>query len=224
MQLKQIKPDRKRLADEVYDQLLAAIRAGEIGVSERLVQERLAGELNISRTPIREALMRLEQDGILVTSPRGGFVIHKMTDQEVRELFQARAAIEGQAVRILASQNDLQKNLRARQVIEQEEGAATGSLQDYFEANRKIHRAFVELTENRYLVEMFDNVWNRALSFQLFAAIDQVDRARSRTDHLALVDAIETGDPATAMEKIIDHITLSFELQVAALDKNGGQA
>lgn len=217
MQLKQIKPERKRLADEVYDQLVEAIRTEQIGANERLVQERLATELKISRTPVREALMRLEQDGILIMSPRGGFVIYKMTDQEVRELYQARAAIEGQAVRILASQNKSENNARLRETIRREEDISAATVRAYFEANRKIHRVFVELTNNRYLVEMFDNIWNRATSYQLFAAIEKIDLSKSLGDHMGLVDAIESGDPTTAMDAIITHITDGFDLQIEAL-------
>ena len=61
MALKSIRSERRRLADEVYHQLLDAILAGEVGPNDRLVQERLAAEMEISRTPVREALLRLEQ-------------------------------------------------------------------------------------------------------------------------------------------------------------------
>ena len=77
------------------------------------MQEKLAEQLQISRTPVREALLRLEQDGILVSSPRGGFALYKMSEDEVRELYQARAAIEGQAVRILASAQRSELDQRA---------------------------------------------------------------------------------------------------------------
>ena len=89
-------------------------------------KQKLAAELQISRTPVREALLRLEQDGVLVTSSRGGFMLHRMSEGEIKELYQARAAIEGQAARILAVENDSEKNanglstrvmLRAGQIL-----------------------------------------------------------------------------------------------------------
>lgn len=95
MALKSIRQDRKRLADIVYEQLMEAIRTGEIADDERLVQEKLADEMQISRTPVREALLRLEQEGILVSSPRGGFTVYRMSHGEVRELYQARAPSKG---------------------------------------------------------------------------------------------------------------------------------
>ena len=176
MALKSIKSERRRLADEAYAQLMDAILSGEIGGDDRLVQERLAAEMEISRTPVREALLRLEQEGVLVTSPRGGFILYKMDESEIRELYQARAAVESQAARILASQNDGFKNRELRATIEREENISNPSVQAYFDANRNIHRRFVELVDNRYLLEMFDNIWNRGTAFRLFAAIEKVDR------------------------------------------------
>lgn len=221
MKLKQIRPERRRLADDVYEQLLRAIQDNEIGKNERLVQERLAADLNISRTPVREALLRLEQDGILVSSPRGGFLIHKITNDEVRELYQARAAVEGQAVRILAFRNEPAVNAKLRKTIERAESTPEPNVEAYFEANRTIHRRIVELSRNRYLLEMFDNIWNRGTSFQLFAAIEKVDLAKSLGNHMTLAEAIETGDPAHAGEVIIKHISDGFELQIEALEKDG---
>ncbi len=221
MALKQIKQDRQRLADIVYEQLLEAIQSGIISSEERLVQEKLAEELQISRTPVREALLRLEQDGILTSSSRGGFSIHRMTNGEVKELYQARAAIESQAVRILAVENNPEKNKSLRETIEREENISSSSVRAYFEANRNIHRRIVELTDNRYLIEMFDNIWNRGVSYNLFAAIEKLDLSMSLGDHIRLVEAIETGNPTVALDTIIDHITHGLELQFEALERAG---
>ena len=217
MALKSIKSERRRLADEVYDQLMTAILSGEIGPEDRLVQERLAAEMEISRTPVREALMRLEQEGVLTTSARGGFALHQISEGEIRELYQARAAVESQAARILAAQNDRMKNSELRATIEREENIAAPSVEAYFNANRIIHRRFVELVDNRYLLEMFDNIWNRGIAFRLFAAIEKVDLSSSLGDHMGLVDAIETGDRTRALDAFIDHIQDGFDLQMAAL-------
>lgn len=221
MALKSIKQDRPRLADIVYNQLLEAIRSGAISDDERLVQEKLAEEMQISRTPVREALLRLEQEGILVVAQRGGFRVYRMSRDEVHELYQARAAIEGQAMRVLATNPDAKKMLELRKLIEKEENISSPSIDAYFTANRNIHRKIVELSDNRYLLEMFDNIWNRGVSYNLFAAIAKIDLAQSLGDHLKLVDAIETGNPIVAMEAIVDHIAHGFDLQIKALETKG---
>ena len=217
MAFKSIQPVRRRRADEVYDQLVSAIMNLDIGQKDRLVQEKLATDLGISRTPVREALMRLEQEGVLQKSAQGGYRLHQMSDQEVRELYQTRAAIEGQVARILAEKNDASDHALLRETIQREENISSASIRDYFEANRNIHRRFVELANNRYLLEMFDMTWGKAMAFQIFAQIENVDLSKSLGDHMALVDVIETGDKVEALEVFIQHIQDGFDLQMEGI-------
>ncbi len=205
------------MTDEVYAQIVEAISSGEVKADDRLVQEKLATELQISRTPVREALIRLEQEGMLVSSPRGGFVIHRLEPNEIKKIYQARAAIEAQAARILASNNDPQSNSRLKALIATEENIESTTTKAYFTANRNIHRAFIEACDNRYLLEMFDNIWNRASSFQTFAELGSLDLAKSLGHHIALVEAIETGDVTKTTDVVIDHIFDGLNLQLEAI-------
>ena len=217
MALKQIKTQRRRLADEVYDQLVEAIMSREISAEDRLVQEKLAAELNISRTPVREALMRLETEGVLEIAASGGFRLARMDHSEVRQLYQARAAIEGQAARILAVQATPQVLDRLRDLIRRNENLTTPSTRDYFVANRSIHRAFMVEAGNKFLLDIFDTIWGNAMAFHLFSAIENVNISKSLGDHLTLVDAIETGDVTEALETFTAHIQAGFELQMEGL-------
>jgi len=217
MALKPIRPARRRLADKVYDELIDAIMRREIGYDDRLVQEKLADEMDISRTPIREALMRLEQEGVLEVSNRGGFRLYRMSDREVRELYQARAAIEGQGARILAVRKSAADIAWLRGIVEREEDLEDRSARGYFEANRNIHRAFVERAGNRFLLEIFDMIWAKAMAFPLFAAIENVDLARSLGEHMDLVRVIERGDRTEALETFTRHIQNGFDLQMRGL-------
>ncbi len=217
MPLKSIRPDRRRLADEVYDELIDAIMRREIGPEDRLVQEKLAAEMNISRTPVREALLRLEKEGVLEVSSRGSFRLYQLSDSEVKELYQARAAVEGQAARILAVRQDPDDWSALRHLIEREEDLQDRSARGYFEANRNIHRAFVERAGNRFLLEMFDMIWGKAMVFPLFASIENVDLSRSLGAHMELVDVIERGDRTQALEVFTQHIQDGFELQLQGL-------
>lgn len=222
MALKSLRTERRRLADDVYQQILDAILADDIGMDDQLVQEKLAAELEISRTPVREALLRLEQEGVLVTSPRGGFTLRRISEREVREIYDVRAAIEGQAMRILATRNDPAVLADLRAVIAREEDLREHTVQAYFAANRAIHRSIVERSGNGLLLEMFDNIWNRAVSFHLFAAIEEIDLAKSLGNHQALVEALESGDWRVAMTASFDHIDDGFALQTRALRMRQG--
>lgn len=214
MALRSITTQRPRLADEVYNQLVAAIMAREIGPDDRLVQEKLAAELDISRTPVREALLRLEKEGVLHLATSGGFRLTKISEEETRELYQARAAIEGQAARILAVRKDPEELESLRKLIKETETLTNPTTRDYFVANRTIHRAFMEAAGNRFLLEMFDMIWGRAMAFHLFAAIENADIAKSLGNHLELVEAIATGDKTQALEVFTAHIKEGFELHL----------
>ena len=217
MALKSIQPARRRLADEVYEELIDAIMRREIGPEDRLVQEKLAAEMQISRTPVREALMRLEQEGVLEVSSRGSFRLYQLGDEEVKELYQARAAVEGQGARILAVRQDPTDVVALRELIESEENLEDLSARGYFEANRNIHRAFVVRTHNRFLLEMFDMIWGKAMVFPLFASIENADLSSSLGDHMELVDVIERGDRTEALEVFTRHIQNGFDLQMQGL-------
>ena len=214
MAFRSITTQRRRLADEVYDQLVNAIMARDIGPDDRLVQEKLAAELDISRTPVREALLRLEKEGVLHQANSGGFRLANISEEETRELYQARAAIEGQAARILTVRKDADEIASLRRIITQNETLKNPTTQDYFIANRTIHRAFMEAAGNRFLLEMFDMIWGRAMAFHLFAAIENTDIASSLGNHMELVDVIASGDKAAALEAFTTHIQHGFELHI----------
>ena len=218
MAFKSIQPARRRLADEVYDELVEAIIRRDIGLDDTLVQEKLASEMQISRTPVREALMRLAQEGVLEVSSRGSFKIYKLDADEVKELYQSRAAIEGQCARILAVNHSAEDIALLRKTVEKEENIASPTVRAYFEANRNIHRAFVERANNRFLLDMFNMIWGKAQVFPLFATIEKVDLAQSLGDHITLVDVIATGDRVEASEIFTAHIQDGFSLQMQGIE------
>ena len=206
MPLTRIPNPRRRLSDEVYDQLMGAIYSGDIGPKDTLVQEVLASELEISRTPVREALLRLEQEGVLIASKRGSFRLCRLDKGEVRELYQARTAIEGQAARILAAIMTRAQAEELRNLVEAEESAGTTAM-----AHRAIHRGFVSRAGNRYLLEMFDMVWNKGMAFGLFADPGQAG------SHRRLVDILETGDRSAALAAFSQHVQDGFDRHMDGL-------
>ena len=161
--------------------------------------------------------MRLETEGVLEVAASGGFRLARMDQAEVRQLYQARAAIEGQAARILAAHADPAVLEGLRELIRREENLTNPTTRDYFIANRRIHRAFMVEAGNKFLLDMFDMIWGKAMAFHLFSAIENVDISQSLGDHQALVDAIETGDVTEALETFTAHIQAGFDLQIEGL-------
>ncbi len=208
-----------RLSDEVYDQLFAGINTGVINPNNRIIQEQIADELEVSRTPVREALLRLENEGILCRAGRSGFVIRRFTDQEAIQIYSAREAVECHAIGLLCQMNDLALAKRLTDTIERVEREPRYTITDYFEANKLIHRAFVQETENRFLLEMFDQIWNLNSGIVLFLEISKTDLSLSLKDHLVLCDALKSGDTEQAVEAMRAHIREGLRLQRGAMKK-----
>ena len=206
---------RSRIADEVYDQVLAAIRSGGIGPAERIVQERLGADLGVSRTPVREALLRLEGEGVLVRSGHGGFLIRSVAPAEVQALYAARVAIEGHAARLLAGRAEAIAAIEA--VVQDREALRPDDPAGWYAANRDIHRAVVAGAGNPYLTEMFDLLWNRALSFAIFGRLTREDLEATLTGHMALCAAMRTGDADLAFAAMAAHVGAGSAVQVRAL-------
>ena len=79
-----------RLADEAYERLVDALVQGRVGPGDRLIQDRLAEDLDVSRTPVRDALLRLKEEGVIEPAGRRGYIVRRLSDRDVRDLYGAR--------------------------------------------------------------------------------------------------------------------------------------
>ncbi len=208
-----------RLSDEVYDQILQAVLNRTLDPHQRIIQEDLADRMEVSRTPVRDALLRLEGEGVLMRVGRSGFKLREYTDDEVRQLYQAREAVECYALGWLSQNAQADEIDRLKSVVEKIEGDVQKSLMDYFKANLAIHREFVLATDNAVLVEMFDGIWNRSRSYFLFAEFSPTDLEKSLEGHLELCDVLRSKDEQLAIQRMRNHIQDGLELQRGALEK-----
>ena len=205
---------QSRLADDVYEQILSAIVNGNIAPGERLIQEKIASQINISRTPVREALLRLEQEGILEISGRKGFSIRTISEEEVRQLYVVREAIEGYAARLVAEHKAPEQLAAIKRAVDVELEQDTTDVEIDFRVNRAIHRTIVEQAGNPMLLDMFDRVWGRGISVWLFAATrgDQ-----EPVEHQTLFEVVSTAEPDAAQQAMIDHIRDGLDRQLKGI-------
>ena len=215
--LQKVTTVRPRLADQVYDQIVGGLQSGAIDPNVRLHQVKLAEMLDVSRTPVREALLRLEQEGLLRSSVNGGFEIRRVTQSEVRDIYQARQAVEGFCAGLLASLEDSEIVETLHETISQEESKTPETNAAYFEANRTIHRAFVATSSNAFLLESFDAIWNRSIAIQSFEKLDAPRLEASLSGHLDLLNDIRSGGFDHAQRAMHDHIIDGCVLQLAVL-------
>ncbi|MEE3287757.1 MAG: GntR family transcriptional regulator [Pseudomonadota bacterium] len=213
---------RTRLADDVYEQILSAILSGEIFPGERLIQETIANQIDVSRTPVREALLRLEQEGILEASGRGGFQIRDISEREIIDLYTVREAVEGFAARLLAGRLSLTQVQTIEKAVRVEMALTSSRKEEHFHANRIIHRTIVEQTNNRFLIELFDSIWNRGISIRSFSAYRIPDPADDRGQHLELLEQLRSGNAGEAEAAMVKHIREGLTNHMGWLSEQAG--
>lgn len=196
---------KKTKADRIFDQVRHEILTGEILPGAWLRQDELAQRFEISSTPVREALRRLEAEGLVEHTPYQGVRVIAYTLKDIQDYFNLRSLLEGHAVQLLiAKENDedlekLQDMLqRAREAYER------GDIIPLTELNWAFHEEIVQLCDSRLLQDVVEKVW-RAFQYDTLLMIP--DRAECTLDeHQAVVDAIQRGDEATAVKEMRSHI------------------
>lgn len=218
MDLGKITRSHSRLADEVYDRLLSALASGSIQPGDRLVQDKLADQLDVSRTPVREALLRLEKEGTIKAAQRRGFVVTTVGRDELVQLYRAREAVEAYAARLVAEDGGAALDDIERAVAEVSR-VEPKSIEQLYEANRLIHRSIVQATGNQFLIDMFDSLWGRQMALRAVGELflSRTDHADMVAGHADLLHHLrgDSGDEAQAA--MVRHIREGLHLHEGSL-------
>ncbi len=171
-----------------------------------LDERELSDRLGVSRTPIREAVAMLEQDGFLRTVPRRGILVVRKTKREIIEMIQAWAALESMAVRLITL--DPKSDIASLRTIFKEFSAnykPTEHLNEYSSANIAFHQAIIRMSGSQVLCDITDNLLLHVRGIRQLT-IGKLDRAeRSIEDHLAIITAMEKRDTELAARLSRDH-------------------
>jgi DNA-binding GntR family transcriptional regulator len=197
------------LKDHTYDVLRKAILEMNIYQPEtdlRLDERKLAENLAISRTPIREALARLAQDGLVEIIPRKGVFVHRKSRTEILEMVVVWAALESMAARLVAekaSDDDL-RSLR-KFAVKNSLNAMSAEIEEYSDANIQFHQYILELSGCKALGKMADGLFTHMHAVRR-RAMGEGDRVtKSVADHMEIIDALEARDPNLASRRVREH-------------------
>lgn len=189
---------------QVYHALLARLRSGELEPGTRMREEDVAKLLDVSRTPVREALGRLQARG-LIESANGGLAIIELSRPQIMELYAMRANLEGAAARFAAenaSSGEIQSLKHVCGLFSKYQGDAA----DFAKANTAFHEAIYEAAHNRYLIKMLEDL-NDSLALlrdTTFSVAGRVDAAK--IEHQNIFAAIEKGKADKAEKAARTHI------------------
>jgi len=195
--------------DQAYAALKQAIMDADIyshSQELRLDERQLARSLGVSRTPIREAMTLLEQEGFLRTVPRRGIFIVRKTKRQIIEMIEMWAAIESMAAR-LATVNASDEEIAALRTMFDEFRNSTPSdhIHEYSDANIAFHQAIINLSGSQLMSRTIENLFVHVRAIRRMT-ISQKDRAsRSIADHMRIIDALERRDTDLAERLVRQH-------------------
>jgi len=205
---------------DAYDLVLEAIDRGEFRPGARLVESELAERFGVSRTPIREALQRLEAQSVLARDGRS-LVVSSLDHDQLGELYVVRAELEGLAAR-LAAQHAAPEEIRLLQDMVRQDRDLVGEPASLARANRRFHRQVHLASHNRYLIQQLDMV-HRSMALLATTSLAAEGRSvRAIGEHDAIVRAIEARDGATAEAAIRSHISEAFATRLKINADNYG--
>lgn len=211
---------RGRLVDEVAGVLRAAIARGELAPGQHLHQEALAERLGVSRTPLREALRKLEEEGLIVLARGRGVEVRSPDLWEAVELYEVREMVDGLAASLCAQRSSPEERAGLRAVHRQmHQGLANWDPHRWLIGNLAFHDAIVRAARNRVLAQSLHLV---RLSAQTFypTVLLQPQRAHAACEeHAAVLRAIEAGDPREAELAARHHIVAA---RLLLLERIGG--
>ncbi|MEM9108348.1 MAG: GntR family transcriptional regulator [Pseudomonadota bacterium] len=210
---------RAATGETAYDSILMAIRSGEFKPGDRLREEEIGSRLALSRTPIREALRRLESDGIVEHRARQGAVIRRLDHAEVVELYEMRVVLERTAAELAAKHGsaaefDTLEHLN-RQIDKERSNTAKAAA-----TNQDFHRCLYMACRNRFLLESA-----RALNNPLMLlgpttmGEDRIDTVVK--EHAAIIEALRLGDTQAAGQAAQSHLQTSLRARLKGMTVSG---
>ncbi len=207
------------LKDRIYGSLKQAITAVNIyaeGANLRLDERELSNKLAISRTPIREALARLEQEGLVRIVPRKGVYIVRKTKAEVLEMITVWAALESMAARLVTQVAEDREIARLRKLFSTFHGdEVIAQIDEYSQRNIDFHAQILKLSKCELLNETANNLFVHMRSIRDRTISDDDRARRSIINHMHIIEAIERRDTDLA-ERLVREHTLDLAAHVAA--------
>ena len=205
--------NHKPLREMVYEELKMQILKGSIIPGTRMMEVELAEEMGVSRTPIREAIRKLEKEGLVTIEPRRGAYASMISTEDMVEILEVRQDLEGLAAYFAASRMSDEQMAELKEVSNNyNEAVKRGKMEDMIKYDTRFHHIIVESCRNKILVQMIEQLQELVLRFR-YIYYDNFRRAENMPEeHEAIVAAISEGDADKARAAADIHIDRLKEL------------
>ena len=195
------------LRDVVFKTLREAILKGDLAPGERLMEIKLANQLGVSRTPIREAIRKLELEGLVVMVPRKGAEVAKITEKDLRDVLEVRASLEELAISLACERITDEKIAELNDALEQFRTVIKGKdVTKIAQMDVAFHDVIFEATQNARLVQMVNNLREQMYRYRLEYLKDFSTHSRLDEEHVKIFEAVSARDIERATALIREHI------------------
>jgi len=188
------------LVDTAYEWIRRRILDNVWPPGHRALEQEVALELGMSRTPVREALVRLQNDGLVEVVPRHGMRVLPVSPEDMREIYEVLTALECMAAEIVARRKpgDAELQTLTQATADMDEALARDDLEAWAAADERFHVSLVELSGNRALANTVWNYWDRAHRARMLSLRLRPKPVNSTHEHMQMVERLRAGDVAGA--------------------------
>ncbi len=195
------------LRDVVFNTLRQAILKGELAPGERLMEIQLADRLGVSRTPIREAIRKLELEGLVLMIPRKGAEVARISEKSLRDVLEVRRSLEELAIELACQRMDTEAVEELEKKQEEFRNAVlNGNAMEIAETDEAYHDVIFKGTCNDRLVQMINNLREQMYRYRLEYIKDKDKRQALVTEHESILEAVRKGHIMDAKEAMREHI------------------
>jgi DNA-binding GntR family transcriptional regulator len=212
---------RGNLSDEVVKILRDMIIQDELRPGSRIPEIELCSQLNISRTPLREAIRVLASEGLVTSSPRRGAIVAIPTRDEIQGLFFAIGAIEAACAELACADwtdSEITSFMKLQSKLSQY-GADDHNPKAYFEANLAIHQAIVRGARNNFLSDLHHSLSTRISRARFFIEVPRAARLRALTEHEQIANFVQKRDARSLSELLRKHMQGAWRDYEVTLDR-----
>ena len=211
----------RTMKDIAYDAIREAILSGRFAPGQRLVADELAQEFGTSRMPVREALQRLENAGIVSITPHRGAVVSELSEQEIVEVYHIRAVLEGLAARLAAPHLGPADYDRLNALIDEMAAASTTDpdLEQLLRGNRDLHEIIWQAAQAPRLRELLENLYDASRRFRNLSILLPGRLGQIVQEHRQIVQALAAGDAAAAERFANEHHEITAQRLLEEVEK-----
>ena len=195
------------LRDVVFNTLRQAILKGELKPGERLMEIALAERLGVSRTPIREAMRKLEQEGLVVMIPRRGAQVANITEKDLNDVLEVRIALENVAIEKACARMSEEEMSRLWLAAKEFEHTITeGNLVKLAEADVAFHEIIYQASDNKRLIQVLNNMREQIYRYRVEYLKREEAYPQLIAEHAAIIEYISKGEKKAATDVMCKHI------------------